>query len=336
MSARLYSRETTHCEGKSGKEMMCAGMISAKTSACVGTHVIGVRQNKTYSRLLWHTKKKDDCAKNGSSGEQNGQSFVCRMFSGWMQERQVRRNGTTCAHAPTVTHTAPVVVAIATSAAVAPAPSGIFLPPATSHSVGPVLPLAVIINRVILNGVSLPQHVPVLNDTDVAENVLAAVMRFDETEAARVPTASFTLLATTSIAATTAAAAPAATAARAAATTRAATRAPVPRGTVSTSSCELLGQMQWRARRKHGICSLGRRITFAICSSASSINNSPAFNTSHHFNHYSRLYITSFQPSFTTTSHHFNHHSRLQIETTSAGGHNGSILHHHSGGLCAC
>ena len=74
------------------------------------------------------------------------------------------------------------------------------------------------------------------------------------------------------------------------------------------------------ASRKHGICSLGRRITFAICSSASSINNSPAFNTSHHFNHYSRLYITSFQPSFTTTSHHFNHLSRLQIETTSAAG----------------
>jgi hypothetical protein len=278
-------------------------------------------------------KKKDDCTKKGSSGEQN-ESFVCRMCSGWMWQRQVRGNRTTCAHAPTVTHTAPVVVAIATSAAVAPAPSGLFLPPATSHSVGPVLPLAVIINRFILNGVSLPQHVSVLNDTDMAENVLAAVKRFDETEAARVPTASFTLLASTSVAATTAAA-PAATAARAAAATRAATRAPVPRGTVRTSGCELLGQMQWRAR-KHGICSLGRRITFAICSSASSINNSPAFNTSHHFNHYSRLYITSFQPSFTTTSHHFNHHSRLQIETTSAGGHNGSILHHHSGGLCAC
>ena len=54
------------------------------------------------------------------------------------------------------------------------------------------------------------------------------------------------------------------------------------------------------ASRKHGICSLGRRITFAICSSASSINNSPAFNTSHH-----STIIHDY------TSHHFNHHSRL-------------------------
>jgi len=115
-------------------------------------------------------------------------------------------------------------VAAATAVAAAATAPALVLPPATSHLVRPVLPLAIVIDTLVLHSIALLKHVAVGDYRHMAEDVLATVEGLDEPEAARVPAARLALLALAIATAT--AVATATSAAAAGARTGAAARAP--------------------------------------------------------------------------------------------------------------
>jgi hypothetical protein len=150
------------------------------------------------------------------------------MKTRWAQRRarrgapssRVQGRALTAAAAPAV------VVAVAAAAVL------FTLVPGTRHLVGPILSFAIIVHDLVLDSVALPEAVPVGEDADMAEHVVAAaVQRLDEAEATRIPFAGLALETLAGFAAAAAAAAAAAPTARARARARA--RAPTRVRTVS-------------------------------------------------------------------------------------------------------